>query len=59
VWAFLVKGQGRISKSYLDYTVMKEMGWSWQELQECPQSVYEGIVRYLNTEAKFSKRESK
>ena len=46
-------------KSYIDYIVMKEMGWSWHELQACPQSVYMDIVRYLNTEAKFQKARNK
>jgi len=36
--------------------VMKEMGWSYQELMECPADVVYDIIRYINTERKFSGR---
>lgn len=36
---------------------MKEMGWTYQELRDTPAEVVRDIVRYLNTEAKFSRRQ--
>jgi len=59
IWVFLDRGEGKVPKSYINYMVMKEMGWSWQELQACPQNTYLDIIRYLNTEAKFQKARSK
>lgn len=44
---------------YIEYVVMREMGWSYQELMECPYKIVVNIIRYLNTEAKFYKRKVK
>ena len=38
---------------------MKEMGWSYQELMGTPAEVVADILRYLNTEAKFYREQSR
>jgi len=48
-----------VPKAYIEYMVMKEMGWSYQDLQECPAEMVANIIRYLNTEAKYYKQRSK
>lgn len=42
-----------MSREYVEYLIMKEMGWTYPQLMECPDEVVNNIVRYLNTEAKF------
>jgi hypothetical protein len=32
------------------------MGWSWEELQELPQPVYDELLAYLEDEHKSAKR---
>ena len=44
---------------YMDFAVMREMGWSYQELMQCPAEVVANIIRYLNTEGKFYKARAK
>ena len=46
-------------RAYIDYLVMKEMGWSYQDLQECPAEVVANIIRYLNTENKYYKQKAR
>lgn len=48
-----------MSGNYLEYRIMKEMGWSYRELRECPLEVVQDIIRFMNTEAKFNKSEAK
>lgn len=55
----LNQGQGKMPQEYMDYLVMKEMGWSYEQLMECPNEVVNNIVRYLNTESRFLKERSK
>jgi len=55
----LDRGEGQVSKEYLEYQIMKEMGWTYQELMECPLAVYTNILGYMNTEGKFYKARSK
>ena len=53
--SFLEAGRGKAPQGYVEYAVMKEMGWSYQELMECPAEVIRNIISYMNTEAKFYK----
>lgn len=48
-----------MSRDYLDYAVMKHMGWSYFELLECPNPVFGNIVRYMNTENEFYRQHAK
>ncbi len=43
------------SREYLEYAVMKHMGWSYSDLLECPDATFNDIVRFMNTEAAFVK----
>lgn len=44
-------------RAYIEYRIMKEMGWSYQQLQETPDKVVANIIRYMNTEAKYEKEQ--
>lgn len=44
---------------YVEFQVMREMGWTYKELMETPASVVVDIVRYLNTEGKYQKDQMK
>ncbi len=37
---------------------MKEMHWSYWELLETPSEVVDDIIRYMQTEAKFSQEKN-
>lgn len=53
VWTALRGTGSLVPKGYVDFCIMREMGWTYQELQACPQRVYEDIMRYMRTENKF------
>jgi hypothetical protein len=53
VWAALRTGKGRVPVEYVEYEVMRHMGWSWTDLQETPWQVVDGIRRFMRTEAKY------
>jgi hypothetical protein len=36
----------------IDYLVMKEMGWSWQQLESTPERVFLSISRIISLQAK-------
>jgi len=38
---------------------MRELHWDWEQLQNCPMDVFEDIIRFMNTEAKFRQSEAK
>jgi hypothetical protein len=59
LWAALESGQGHSPPAYIEYRVMKEMGWSYEELMACPRTVVGDIIRYMNTEGKFEQRKAK
>jgi len=59
VWALLEMGRGKAPQSYIDYQIMKEMGWTYQELMATPADVVQDIIRYMNTEAKFHQQKAK
>ena len=42
-------------REYVDFQVMREMGWTYKELIDTPASVVTDIIRYLNTENKYQK----
>jgi len=48
-----------VSQGYIEYQVMKEFGWTYQELQETPAEVIWDIIRYINTEGKYNKQQVK
>ncbi len=58
IWAFLEAGEGQVPQRYIDYQIMKQMGWSYQELMATPDSVVRDILRYMNTEGKHYKHRS-
>ena len=40
------------SERYLEFVVMKEMGWSWEELNQTPEEVYLDILRIISLKNK-------
>lgn len=44
-------------RAYMEYRIMKEMGWTYQELQATPAEEVANIIRYLNTEAKYEREQ--
>lgn len=46
-------------RRYLEPQIMKEMGWSYRELCDCPLEIVDDIIRYMNTVAQFNKSEAK
>lgn len=42
-----------VPSGYADYTMMQRMGWSWQELMNCPEDIVVNLRRYMLTEDKF------
>lgn len=38
---------------------MKWMGWSWEELQDCPDDLIPVIVRQMEREAEANRRSSR
>ena len=57
VYAFLKRGRGRVPREYLEYQIMRHMGWTYQELQQCPAEVVQNIIRFMNTEARYHQQE--
>lgn len=37
---------------------MKQMGWTYEELLSTPNEVINNIIRYMNTEGKFNRKET-
>jgi hypothetical protein len=46
-----IRGEGN-NEEYQDYVVMKEMGWSWEDLENTPETVYQSVLRIVSLEAK-------
>ena len=53
------QSDGKVPEGYIEYVLMKEMGWSYQQLMETPAEVIDGIIRFMNTESKFYKQRAK
>ncbi len=43
-------------REYVNYMIMREMGWSYQELMATPYDVVCGIMSILNTLTSYRKR---
>lgn len=46
-------------KGYVEFQVMREMGWTYRELMETPASVVADIICFLNTEGKHQQEQIK
>jgi len=50
---------GTHDETFREYMVMKEMHWSWEDLENIPEIVYLSFNRIMGFEAKERERESK
>lgn len=50
---------GTSDETFRDYIVMKEMNWSWDDLENIPEIVYASFMRILNFVGKEREKESK
>ena len=57
-WARGVK-TGTYDETFREYAIMKEMHWSWDDLENIPEVTYASFVRIMNLEAKERAKESK
>lgn len=44
---------------YVEFTLMREMGWTYKQLSETPASIVEYALEFMNAEAKQRERENK
>lgn len=50
---------GTYDETFRDYIVMKEMHWSWDDLEQVPEFTYLAMLRIMSIEGRERKKESK
>ncbi len=50
---------GQVPPGYMDFVIMRDMGWTYAELMDTPAAVIHDIKRYMNTEGKYRQSENK
>jgi len=51
--------EGTNDEIFREYVLMKEMGWSWNELMDTPEEIYLSLLRIISIKAKDEIKRSK
>ena len=49
--------KGTTDNTFREYAVMKAMRWSWDELMNVPEEIYQSIIRIMGVEGRERSKE--